>query len=105
MFRPVLKEMGYTLTAPKGDGWICTACPTDPKKFSCSEKPCSRGSTSVSCGKLPKCWGGKSGDKDCFYCGRTVGMQGNLDGQGHSGSTYTSYMFSMNSLGWYTCDM
>lgn len=102
---PTCAEMGYTLTAPKGDGWICTACPTDPKKFSCSEKPCSRGSTSVSCGKLPKCWGGKSGDKDCFYCGRTVGMQGNLDGQGHSGSTYTSYMFSMNSLGWYTCDM
>ena len=37
---PTCAEMGYTLTAPKGDGWICTACPTDPKKFSCSEKPC-----------------------------------------------------------------
>lgn len=37
---PTCAEMGYKLTAPKGDGWLCTACPTDPTKFACSEKPC-----------------------------------------------------------------
>lgn len=40
---PTCAEMGYNLSAPKGDGWFCTACPTDPKKFSCSEKPCHKG--------------------------------------------------------------
>lgn len=43
---PTCAEMGYNLSAPKGDGWFCTACPTDPKKFSCSEKPCPQGTSS-----------------------------------------------------------
>lgn len=43
---PTCAEMGYNLSAPKGDGWFCTACPTDPKKFSCSEKPCPPGASS-----------------------------------------------------------
>ena len=33
-------EMGYNLSRPKGQGWNCTACPTDPSKYSCSEIPC-----------------------------------------------------------------
>lgn len=69
---PTCAEMGYTLTAPKGDGWICTACPTDPKKFSCSEKPCPPNSSTTQ--KLIKnagskcevyCPRGYSGDKVC----------------------------------------
>ena len=43
---PTCAEMGYNLSAPKGHGWFCTACPTDPKKFSCSEKPCPQGTSS-----------------------------------------------------------
>lgn len=63
---PTCAEMGYKLTAPKGDGWLCTACPTDPTKFACSEKPCPRGSKGNASG-TDKCWGGKSGDSDCVY--------------------------------------
>ena len=33
-------EMGYNLSRPKGQGWNCTACPTDPSKYSCSKIPC-----------------------------------------------------------------
>ena len=33
-------DMGYNLNRPKGQGWNCTACPTDPSKYSCSEIPC-----------------------------------------------------------------
>lgn len=75
---PTCAEMGYTLTAPKGDGWICTACPTDPKKFSCSEKPCppnssttqkivATGSTGLCNVYCPK---GYSGDKICYSTDR-----------------------------------
>ena len=33
-------DMGYKLNGPKGQGWNCTACPSDPKKYSCSKIPC-----------------------------------------------------------------
>jgi len=76
---PTCAEMGYNLSAPKGDGWFCTACPTDPKKFSCSEKPCPRGSISKPTCRfahnnlsVPACFGGLSGDKSCYYCGKTI---------------------------------
>lgn len=62
---PKCSDMGYKLNAPKGEGWFCTACPTDPTKFACSEKPCPRGTKSRS--TSTNCWGGKSGDTDCFY--------------------------------------
>lgn len=68
---PTCAEMGYKLTAPKGDGWFCTACPTDPTKFACTAKPCKRGATTHSCYEpyFP-CWAGRSGDSGCYYCSK-----------------------------------
>lgn len=38
---PSCASMGYTLSAPKhGRGWLCSACPFDTTKFSCTALPC-----------------------------------------------------------------
>lgn len=67
---PTCAEMGYDLSAPKGDGWFCTACPTDPKKFSCSEKPCPEG-TSSSQRAVGSCSGYIGQGVECqMYCSR-----------------------------------
>ena len=58
-------EMGYKLSRPKGQGWNCTACPTDPSKYSCSEIPCPK----FSYGPYVAC---TSGEKFVSYSGDGV---------------------------------
>ena len=60
-------DMGYKLNSPKGRGWSCTACPTDPRKYSCSEIPCPDLSAPISCLVLdPDEIAGYSGDDCCW---------------------------------------
>ena len=40
---PSCASLGYTLSAPKSIGWVCTACPFDPTKFACTKRPCPAG--------------------------------------------------------------
>ena len=65
---PSCASLGYTLTAPKGEGWVCTGCPFDPTKFACTAKSCPPGTTRLGKGAWSQwCLAAFSGDAPCGY--------------------------------------
>ena len=62
-------ELGYNLSSPKGQGWSCASCPSDPRYYSCTAIPCPSYSVEYDC--LIAEWDdetivGYSGDECCI---------------------------------------
>ena len=98
---PSCASLGYTLSAPKSIGWVCTACPFDPTKFSCTKRPCPAGTTTAyrtfkieggctgtnasSCARVFFVYA-FSGDEPCMMNNKYIVQTGEL-----SGSTTTTH--------------